>query len=94
MKALFQHPVLALSFWVMWLLLSGFTPGQMILGFVVAIGAVLAFTSLDPEPIRLRSPRSVVELFLRVLVDIYRSNVAVIKIILTKPKIVKPVLLW
>jgi multicomponent K+:H+ antiporter subunit E len=85
MRALFPHPVLALSFWIMWLLLNGFTPGHLILGFIVATGAALAFTSLDPEPVKLRSFRAIIELFLRVVVDIYHSNVAVIKIILTRP---------
>ncbi|WP_286201922.1 Na+/H+ antiporter subunit E [Ochrobactrum sp. SFR4] len=86
MRALFPYPVLSLSFWIMWLLLNGFTPGHMILGFFVAVGAGLAFTSLDPEPIRIRSVRAIIELFFRVVADIFWSNIAVIKIILTNPK--------
>src|SRR5690606_28442092 len=45
-------------------------------------GAGLAFTSLDPEPVRVRSLRAIIELIWRVIVDIFWSNVAVIKIIL------------
>lgn len=86
MRALFPHPILSLSFWIMWLLLNGFTPGQAILGFLVAVGAALAFTSLAPEPVRVRSLRSVIELFFRVLVDICLSNIAVLKIIVFNPK--------
>lgn len=86
MRSLFPHPILSLSFWVMWLLLSGFTPGHAILGFFVAAGAGLAFTSLDPEPVRVRSLRAIIELIWRVIVDIFWSNVAVIKIILCGSK--------
>lgn len=86
MRALFPHPILAFSFWLMWLLLNGFTPGQTILGFVVAAGAALAFTSLAPEPVRVRSIRAIIVLFFRVLADIYRSNIAVLKIIVFNPK--------
>ncbi|HWD13970.1 Na+/H+ antiporter subunit E [Pseudochrobactrum sp. sp1633] len=86
MRALFPHPVLSSSFWVMWLLLNGFTPGHAILGFFVAAGAGLAFTSLAPEPVRIGSVRAVVELFFRVVADIFWSNIAVCKIILANPK--------
>lgn len=86
MRALFPHPILSLSFWLMWLLLAGFTPGQAIIGFFVATGAALAFTSLAPDPIRVRSPRAIIELFFRVFADIFRSNIAVMKIIIFNPK--------
>lgn len=86
MRALFPHPILAFSFWLMWLLLNGFTPGQTILGFVVATGAALAFTSLAPEPVHVRSIRAIIALFFRVLADICRSNIAVLKIIVCNPK--------
>lgn len=86
MRALFPHPVLSLSLWVMWLLLNGVTPGHSIIGFLVAAGAGLAFTLLEPEPVRIRSVRAIIELFLRVVVDIFVSNIAVSKIILSSNK--------
>ncbi|WP_439271585.1 Na+/H+ antiporter subunit E [Pseudochrobactrum sp. HB0163] len=86
MRALFPHPVLGASLWLMWLLLNGFTPGHLILGFLIATGAALAFTLLEPEPVKLGSVRAIFELFCRVFADICRSNIAVIKIILLRPK--------
>lgn len=85
MRSLFPHPVLALSFWLLWLLLNGFTPGHVILGLIIAIGAALAFTLLAPQPVRIRSLRAIIELIYRVFKDILLSNIAVIKIIIFNP---------
>lgn len=86
MQRLFGHPVFGVSLWLMWLLLNGFTLGQALLGLVVSAGAVLAFTALDPDPVRIRSVRAIVELFVRVFIDILQSNIAVIRIIWTSPQ--------
>lgn len=85
MKTLLPHPILMLSLWVMWLLLNGFTPGHAVVGLIVAYGAAYAFTWLDPEPVRVRSLRAIIELTIRVFMDILHSNIAVLKIIVTNP---------
>lgn len=68
---------------VMWLLLNGsVTPGSIILGGVLALGASWALLALDPPKARLRRPLAALRLALVVLVEIVRSNNAVARIIL------------
>ncbi|CAO3439030.1 Na+/H+ antiporter subunit E [Azospirillum doebereinerae] len=76
-------PLLTVALVAAWLLLneSG-TLGAVLLGGVLAIGAVRALTALDPPDGRLRRPRAAFALAPLVLGDIVRSNIAVAKIIL------------
>ncbi|MCE6075941.1 Na+/H+ antiporter subunit E [Agrobacterium vitis] len=76
------YPVLSLSLVVMWLLLNGFTLGHLILGIFVAVFAGWAMASLRPEKPRLRKWYLLPKLFLVVLYDIAKSNIAVAAIII------------
>lgn len=76
------YPVLSLSLLVMWLLLNGFTLGHLILGIFVAVFASWAMASLRPQKPRLVKWYLLPKLFLVVLYDIAKSNIAVAGIII------------
>ena len=83
MRRWLPHPVLALGLFVMWLLLTqSFSPGQVLLGALVAIFASLAMSALQPETARVRSWRAVFKLAWIVAADIVRSNFAVASLVL------------
>ncbi len=68
---------------VMWLLLVGSaSPGALLLGLLLALLGARALLALDPERARLRRPRAALELAWVVLVEVFRSNNAVARIIL------------
>jgi multicomponent K+:H+ antiporter subunit E len=76
-------PLLWLALVAMWLVLNGtVAPGQVILGMVVALGAVLGLRNLQAPSRRARRPVAAIALALVVLLDIARSNVAVAAIVL------------
>ncbi|MFG1357360.1 Na+/H+ antiporter subunit E [Xanthobacter pseudotagetidis] len=84
MTRLLPHPLLFLALLAMWLLLNqSVSPGHLVLGAIVALVASWTLSVFRMEPVRLRRPRAMVRLALRVLVDIFRSNLAVGTIILT-----------
>lgn len=76
------YPLLTLSLILMWLLLNGFTLGNMVLGIVVAVFASWAMASLRPDKPKLRKWYLLPKLGAIVLYDIVRSNIAVASIIL------------
>ena len=76
------YPLLTLALLVMWLLLNGVSPGHVLLGSVIALGASRVMVALKPEPVRIGSWSAVVRLSLTLLYDILRSNIAVASIIL------------
>ena len=76
------YPFLALSLILMWLLLNGFTLGQLILGIIVAVFASWGMASLRPEKPRLRKWYLLPKLFFRVVFDVVKSNGQVAWIIL------------
>ena len=76
------YPLLALSLILMWLLLNGFTLGQLVLGIVVSVFASWGMASLRPEKPRLRKWYLLPKLFFRVVFDVLKSNVLVAWIIL------------
>lgn len=77
-------PLLAASLLAMWLLLVGSAgPGALLLGLLLAFLGGRAFLALDPERARLRRPRVALELAWIVLVEVFRSNNAVARIILS-----------
>lgn len=83
MSRLFPHPLLSLALVVMWLLLTRFTPGHLLLGSVIAIIAGLALARIEPQGPRIRSWRALFRLVGIVTVDIVRSNWAVARLMLT-----------
>lgn len=82
MNRVLPYPLLAASLLLMWLLLSGFTVGQFVLGSLVAFGATWAMVPLEPSKPRIRRWSAIPKLACIVLVDILRSNIAVASIIL------------
>lgn len=81
MARVLPHPLLALALVVMWLLLNRFSLGHLILGSIVAVIAGQAMAALEPVRPRIRRWDLVARLFLAVMRDIVRSNVAVARLI-------------
>lgn len=83
MRRRLPYPLLALCLFVMWLLLTqSFSPGQVLLGAIVAFLATHAMAALRPERSGLGAPRAILKLAGIVAVDIIRSNFAVAAIVL------------
>lgn len=83
MRRILPFPVLTLALLAMWLLLQqSLAPGQIILGSIIAIFASRGLAALQPERPRIRNPASIIKLIYFVTVDVFRSNVAVARIVL------------
>ena len=82
MTRLLPHPLLTLGLLLLWLLLTRFSLGHLLLGSVIALGAGLVFARLEPASTRLR-PLPLLRLAGIVGVDIIRSNLAVAWLILS-----------
>ncbi|UTO28375.1 Na+/H+ antiporter subunit E [Bartonella harrusi] len=68
----------------MWLILNGFSLGQLLLGIVIALFSGWMMRFLEPEKITIKSWRAVFRLIFRVFIDSIVSNVSVVFLILTK----------
>ncbi|MCB1447296.1 MAG: Na+/H+ antiporter subunit E [Rhizobiaceae bacterium] len=77
-------PVLTATLILFWLLLAGFSPGQFILGTLVAVFASWAMTALRPDVPKIRKWHLLFKLLGIVIVDIVRSNIAVASVILRR----------
>lgn len=82
MTRLVPHPFLSLGLVVVWILLTRLSPGHLLLGSVIALGAGLAFARLEPPRPRLRI-WPLIRLAGIVAVDIVRSNAAVAWLVLS-----------
>lgn len=82
MSRVLPYPLLTAGLLLMWLLLTSFSPGQLILGAVVAMGASRAMASLQPDKPRLRRWQLIPRLLGIVTLDILQSNIAVARVIL------------
>ncbi len=82
MRRLFPYPVLIVSLVLIWMLLTSFSPGHLLLGILVALVAVQGLAALHPAKPRLRRWDLLPRLVAIVFVDIIRSNIAVTRIIL------------
>ena len=83
MRRVLPHPKLFLALLVMWLLLNqSVAPGHILFGAIVAFGGAWAMVALQPEPVRPHRPGAMLTLAGRVFVDVFRSNLAVGRIIL------------
>lgn len=83
MTRLFPHPMLSAAMVVMWLFLTRFSPGHLILGTVIATLAGLALARIEPDAPRIRAWWPLLRLMGIVSVDIVRSNWAVARLMLT-----------
>ncbi|MGH2341661.1 Na+/H+ antiporter subunit E [Segnochrobactraceae bacterium EtOH-i3] len=85
MRRWFRYPVLTAALVAMWLLLQqSMAPGQWVIGILVALVACRAMAALQPQEVRFRWSLAIPKLFGVVLTDIFRSNVAVGRIILSR----------
>ncbi len=86
MNRIFPFPLLSASLFGMWVLLTGFSPGHVLLAALVALIIPRVMLMLQVEKPRIRLGWPVVKLAGIVLIDIIRSNFAVSHIILFAPK--------
>lgn len=82
MTRVFPHPFLSVFVVVMWLLLNRLSLGHLVLGTAVALVAGQGMATLDPARPKLRHPATILRLFLIVLLDVVRSNIAVARLVL------------
>ena len=86
MRRLVPFPLLAAVLFFMWVLLTGFSPGHILLGAVVALLVSRVMLVLGWERPRLRFGAAMIRLPALVIADIVRSNVAVGRIVLFRPE--------
>ena len=83
MTRFLPFPVMSAFLLATWLLLNQtLSPGHIVMGCLMAVVGGWALTTVEPPKGRPRRPRLVLQLALQVLADIFRSNVAVARIIL------------
>lgn len=76
-------PVVSLALLAIWLLLNqSLSPGHILLGAVFGILGPLLYRQLDLPTPSLRRPRAAVRLAGRLIVDVVRSNINVVRVIL------------
>lgn len=78
------HPFVSLAITLLWLVLTGFSTGHVVLGLLVGLVAGAAYGRLTPDRVRLRRPDLILKLTGRVVLDIIRSNYSVAILILTE----------
>ena len=82
MRRLFPHPVLALLLLLLWLVLQQSVGlGHIVVGALIAIAASLAAAAIIPERVRVRKPQLILKLMMVAGLDIVRSNLAVLSIL-------------
>lgn len=82
MRRLLPYPLLTASLLAMWLLLNGLSLGQIVLGATIAVGASNVTAALQPAKPRLKRWDLLAKLLMIVVADIWRSNIAVTRLIL------------
>lgn len=84
MKRLLPTPLLSLALFGLWLLLNqSVSAGQLLLALLLAIAIPLLTAGLRPLPVRIRRPGVILRLMLTVAADTVRSNIAVIRLLLS-----------
>ncbi len=82
MNRVLPHPILAAALLLMWMSLTSFSAGQLLLGGFLALAASRTMAALQPSKPRLRRWQLIPRLIGIVIMDILRSNFAVASIIL------------
>ncbi|MHC5306051.1 Na+/H+ antiporter subunit E [Bartonella sp. LJL80] len=82
MRRILPYPLLSFSIVIMWLVLSGFSLGQCIIGMIVGVFGGILMQLLQPEKVHIHSWGAIIVLFFRVVVDVTTSNLAVARYIL------------
>lgn len=87
MKRLFPAPLLSVTLFILWLLLSqSVSAGQLVLALLVAIVIPVLTSGLRPLPVRIRRPGTVLRLGLAVVADTLESNIAVVRFLVFPSK--------
>ncbi|WP_455474120.1 Na+/H+ antiporter subunit E [Bartonella sp. B30(2025)] len=68
----------------MWIILNGFSVGQLLLGSVIALFCSWMMQLLEPEKVIIKNWRAVFHLIFRVFIDSITSNISVAWFVLTK----------
>lgn len=85
MRRLLPSPVLSCALLALWLLLSqSLSAASLLLGALLALLLPVLTAPLRPAPVRMRRPRVIARLLVDVVADSLRSNVAVIRALLTQ----------
>jgi len=83
MRRLLPYPVLAGALLLLWLVLQqSIGLGQILLGGAIAVTVVLAASAILPERVRFRRLLSLLQLIAVAGIDIIRSNIAVLLILI------------
>ena len=85
LRKIFPHPILALTLWLIWMLLNNsFDPGHLVLGFLIA--AIISWYTADfwPRKVIVKEPTTLFKFIAVVLWDILVANIKVAKLILGK----------
>lgn len=83
MTRLIPHPLLSALLTLVWMILTSFSLGNLILGLAVALVAGWSMATLEPDRPGVRRLHIVPGLLLRILWDVLRSNITVSRQILT-----------
>lgn len=84
-RRLVPFPLLALGLFLLWTLLTGFSPGHILLGAAIGLIVSRVMITLAPQPVKIRFRWSMITLAGILIYDIVRSNIAVGRIILFHP---------
>ena len=80
---LLPHPIVTVVLTILWMVLTGFTLGQLVLGLLAGILGGFAYRRITPRRIVVKRPGAMARLFVRVAGDIVRSNWDVARLILS-----------
>ncbi|WP_332065206.1 Na+/H+ antiporter subunit E [Bartonella sp. CB189] len=83
MNYCFPSPFFSGTIVIMWLILNGFSLGQLLLGVIIAWFCGWVMRLLEPEKVTIKNWRAVFQLVFRVLIDSITSNISVARFILT-----------
>ncbi len=86
MTRLIPHPLLSAALVLMWLLLTRFSPGHLVLGTAIALVAGWSVQHLHPARPRIRRWSAIPRLMGIVVWDILKSNVSVARVLLLGPE--------
>lgn len=85
MNRAIPHPLLSSLLVLMWLALTSFSLGNLLLGALIALAAGWAVEHLHPPRPRIRRWSAIPQLALIVALDILRSNISVARVLLLGP---------
>ena len=87
MRRWLPYPILSALLLLIWLLLNqSVAPGTIALGMLFGIALAKVFGLLRPPKAQVRNYRLFGPLFMRVVLDIFRSNIAVARIVLRRER--------